>query len=359
VAGQARLSRIAAALLLAASAPLTLGACGNLGYYAHLLGGQVQVLRAREAISDVVNDPQRDQRLRERLALVAEARVFAVDALGLPDGRSYTSYVELDRPHVLWNVFAAPEFSLQAHQWCYLFYGCFSYRGYYEQARAEQKAAALEARGLDVHVGGVSAYSTLGWFSDPVLSSMMHWDDAMLIGTVFHELAHELYYIRDDTAFNESFATFVEEEGLRQWSASRGETLPDRSQGRMRHAGFVALVRGAREDLQTLYAQTLPVEEMRARKAERIESLRMEYRRMRDEAWGGWSGYDRWFESPINNAKLLPVGLYHQWVPAFEALYAELDGNWAAFYAEVAVIGGLSTEARLERLQALMPAPSE
>jgi predicted aminopeptidase len=338
-----------AALFLCAS----LAACGNAGYYTHLLKGQVELLRAREPITDIVADESRDPVLRRRLALVLEARDFAVTALHLPDNGSYRRYADVGRAYVLWNVFAAPEFALTGKQWCYPFYGCFTYRGYYDETRAAEYASGLRDKGWDVFVSGVPAYSTLGWFDDPVLNSMLHWDDATLIGTVFHELAHQRYFLRDDTVFNESYATFVEEEGLRQWLAARGEADPGVQQRRQRQAGFVALVQDARARLEALYAQMLPEEQMRARKADEIERLRQDYRTLRDGEWGGFSGYDRWFGTEINNAKLLPVGLYHQWVPAFEALFEQSGRDWRAFHAAVEDLGRLNADARQQRLETL------
>lgn len=336
-------------MLLAAAAPLA-----GCGYYGHLLKGQLDIVRARTPIADIVADAEGDPELRARMQRVQAARGFAVQRLHLPDSDSYRSFVALDRPYALWNVFAAPEFSLQAHEWCAPFFGCFAYRGYYDEDRAYAEAARLSRRGMDVHVAGVAAYSTLGWFADPVLSSMLHWDDAMLAGTVFHELAHERYYLRGDTAFNESFASFVEQEGLRQWALARGEELPAEAvQRRRRQEDFVALVSGAREALEALYAQDLPEDTMRAGKRAVFERLRADYRALRDGAWNGWSGYDRWFDEYLNNAKLLPVGLYHRWVPAFEALFVELGGDWEAFYAAVERLGAFDAEAREAELQAL------
>lgn len=338
--------------LVALPLAVSLGGC----YYGHLLMGQADILRARTPIAEVIADEQADPELRRRLEMVQEARRFAVERLGLPDSGSYKSYVALDRPFALWNVFVTEEFSLAAEEWCAPLYGCFAYRGFYDEARARDYAARLSRQGMDVHVAGVSAYSTLGWFRDPVLSSMMRWDDAVLVATIFHELAHEQYYLRGDTAFNESYATFVEEEGLRQWALSRGESLPEAvQQRRRRQEDFVALITTARERLKALYAEELDAETMRSRKADAFAQLREDYRALRDSAWDGWSGYDQWFDSYLNNAKLLPVGLYHQWVPAFESLFIEVGGEWADFHEEVSRIGAMEAPEREAWLQERMP----
>ena len=183
-------------------------------YYVQATRGQIEVLSKREPIDEVLASPETDDELGRRLRLVQEAREFSIDELGLPDNDSYRSYSDLERDFVVWNVFAAPEFSLQAREWCYPIVGCVSYRGYFSETAAREEADRLARKGFDVAVGGVPAYSTLGNFADPVLSTMMRWDDVRLVSTLFHELAHQVLYIKDDTAFNESFATAVEEIGI-------------------------------------------------------------------------------------------------------------------------------------------------
>lgn len=325
----------------------------QISYYGHLLKGQTAVLMAREPIAEIVDAPDTPPELRRQLALVAAARDFASTQLGLPDSGSYTSFVALDRDYVLWNVFAAPAFSLVPHQWCHAFVGCLNYRGYYRSALAEAEAQRLRARGLDVHIGGVPAYSTLGWFDDPLLSSMLGSDDAALIATVFHELAHERLFIGGDTAFDESFASFVAEEGLRQWAQARGEPLPRSALARQRQQAFLALLMETRARLEQLYASECEADTLRSRKASIIRQLHADYVQLRDRQWQGWAGYDGWFDSPVNNARLVPIGLYNQWIPAFEVLFREHGGQWPAFYAAVEALGALPPEQRQQQLQAL------
>lgn len=342
--------RLKRALLIALALPL--GGC-QLGYFGHLAAGQWEVLRARQPIDQLVAAPETDPGLRKRLERVREARAFAVEALALPDSDSYRSFVQLDRAYVLWNVFAAPEFSLAPHRWCYLLTGCLAYRGYYEEARARDAADRLAGEGYDTHVSGVPAYSTLGWFDDPLLWSMLYWDNAQLIETVFHELAHERLFVEGDTAFNESFATFVGREGLRQWRVSRGMPPVGDDTLRCRRDTFVALVTDTRETLEAVYAQDLPDAVKRAGKQAAIDDLRARYRKLRETRWSDFDAFDAWFEAPINNAKLLPVGLYHRWVPAFAALYAEVEREWAVFHKRVEALSGLAPEVRQQRLAAL------
>ncbi len=208
--------------------------------------------------------------------------------------------------------------------------------------------------GKDVYLSGVEAYSTLGWFNDPILSSMMGWGDERLATLIFHELAHQRFYVKDDTEFNESYASFVEQEGTRQWRAARG--LPPESVSQSaRRDQFTRLVLDTRERLKALYRQPLSAEVMRARKAEEFERMRRDYRALRDEQWAGDKRFDAWINSPMNNAKLLPFGLYDQWVPAFETLFRQENGDWQAFYRAVEKLGGMPVEARKAALQALMP----
>lgn len=341
------------ALLIAAAA--TLGGCAQLGYYAHLAGGQLQLLKARRPIAEIVAEPGADAALKNRLQQVLEARAWAVAQLRLPDNGSYTLYADLGRPYVVWNVFATPEFSLEPVEQCFLLAGCLAYQGFYSRERAEQRAAELRARGYDVHIGGVPAYSTLGWFSDPVLSTMMRWDDATLVGTVFHELAHQKLYVRDDTRFNESYAAFVEREGLSAYLSAHPQLKAGDPALRGRRTQLVRLILATRRRLEDLYAQPLDAETMRRRKAGEFARLKAEYERLRDSAWNGDARYDGWFaEAEPNNARLLPFGLYDEYVPAFAALFEQCARDWSCFHGEARQLSQLPREKRDARLESLL-----
>ena len=332
---------------------LALSGCSTVSYYGQLASGQFALLRAREPAAAVIADPQRDARLRERLAKAEKARQFASERLGLPDNRSYRLYADIGRPYVVWNVFATPELSLQPVTHCFPIAGCVAYRGYYQQGRARGAAALLNEEGLDTYVGGVEAYSTLGWFDDPLLSSMLRWDDDRLAATIFHELAHQQLYVADDTAFNESFASFVEQQGLREWRAARGLPPPDARQERQRRQ-FTGLILASRERLQALYAEPLDAAQKSAGKTAEFERLRAQYRTLRDGQWGGDTRYDAWMAQPLNNARLLPFGLYDQWVEAFAALFRRANGDWREFYRRAAEIGRLPAAAREQALASLL-----
>lgn len=313
---------------------LVLSACSTVDYYAHVAKGQGELVMSRRDVSDVLRDPSTDAATRQRLQLAQEARHFASEHLDLPVNRSYTSYVKLDRSYVVWNVFATPRFSISPIQHCFPFAGCVAYRGYFSRDKAKAEASRLEAEGNDVYVGGVPAYSTLGWFSDPILSSMMRWDDDELAGTIFHELAHQLIYVKDDSSFNESFASFVQEEGLRQWRQSRGLPPQDEREKTM-DDGFTWLVMDLRDRLKKLYASGVDDKAMATGKQQTIDDFRVRYVQWRDLDWPNDHRYDAWVNGPINNARLLPFGIYDRWTPVFLALFRQAEGQWPAFYASV------------------------
>ncbi|KJV23700.1 aminopeptidase, partial [Luteibacter yeojuensis] len=282
--------------------------CRSLGYYAHVTHGQVALLTARKPIDKVIADPKTPDKVRKRLETARDARRFASAALGLPDNRSYTYYVQLDRPWVAWNVFATPELSVDPVIQCFPFAGCVSYRGYFRRDLAESQAARQKALGHDVSIGDVPAYSTLGWFADPVLSSMLGWDEDDLAGTIFHELAHQKLYVKNDSSFNESYASFVEQEGVREWRAARGLPAPDANGDALAHS-FTQKVLALRDDLKAMYVMPMGDDAKRVAKAEAFEVFRGTYLAWRETEAGGDRRYDRWMAQPINNASLLPFGL--------------------------------------------------
>jgi predicted aminopeptidase len=309
---------------------------GCASYYGQLGEGQLRLLSQRQPISRVVADPATPAELRQRLQLAGAARDFASAQLALPENDSYRSYVDLQRPYVVWNVFATEEFSVAAREHCFPIAGCVAYRGYFAQGRARGAAALLAEQ---------------GWFDDPLLSSMLRRDDARLVAVIIHELAHQRFYLLGDTTFNESYASFVEQEGLRQWYASRGE-MPPAGEDAHRRA-FIEQVLTSRARLEQLYAGDLSPEQMRKEKAAEFERLRREYRALRDRHWPGDTRYDAWLAAPLNNARLLPFGLYDQWVPAFARLFEEQGSDWQAFHRAVEKLGGLPSARRLEELERL------
>ena len=336
---------------------LAVGLNGCSSYYGQLAQGQLELLRQRQPVAAVIADHSQDTHLRQRLEQAQQARDFASQVLGLPDNDSYRHYADLQRPYVVWNLFATEEFSVEPLQHCFPIAGCVAYRGYYRQGAARGEAARLRAKGLDTLVAGVEAYSTLGWFDDPLLNTMLRRNDEQLAGLIFHELAHQQLYLPGDTAFNESYASFVEREGLRQWQASRG--LPEQAaQGRLRYRQLVQLLLDTRERLAELYASPRPKDELRQLKQTEFMRLRQSYRTLRDTQWQGDRRFDRWFAQPLNNATLVPFGLYDRWVPAFSALFEQSGRDWPRFHQHVAELARLPSperEARLSAAQARRP----
>lgn len=330
--------------------------CSSLGYYGQAVNGQFEVYRKSRPVAEVIADPAADPALKEKLAAVQQVREYASRELGLPDNGSYRVYADLGRRYVLWNVFATPELSLEPLTWCFPVSGCVAYRGYFSREAAEAYAAELRAAGYDVHVGGVTAYSTLGWFSDPLLNTMIHRPLPEIAGLVFHELAHQQLYVRGDTTFSESFAMTVELEGVRRWLEANGNAgdYARYALALERREQFAALVLRYRDRLEGLYAADIGVAEKRAGKAQLLSALRAEYQQVR-ASWGDDRRYDGWFAREINNAHIASVGTYHHHVPAFQALLARHEGDMPAFYRAVAELGQLPVLERSAALNAFLP----
>ncbi len=321
--------------------------CSHLGYYLQAIGGHLEVMRVAVPIERVVGDAASDPVLRQQLQDVQAMREFASRELGLPDNGSYRAYADLGRPYVVWNVVATPELSLQARHWCLLLVGCVSYRGYYDRHDAEGLAAELRAQGYDTFVAGVAAYSTLGHFDDPVLNTFLRLGTLEVARTIFHELAHQVVFVPGDTVFNESFATVVENEGLRRWLAAHA--TPGQQAGfaaqQARKAALVALIGAYREKLHALYGTDRPPDDQRQAKSALFAALRRDYAGLK-AGWGAYAGYDAFFGAGLNNASLASLALYSELVPAFEALLAREDHDLPRFYQRVASVAALGEQGR-------------
>jgi predicted aminopeptidase len=340
--------------LSALGALLLLSGCTTIGYYAQAVGGHLEVMRLAAPIEERLREPSTPEPLRAKLARALAIREFASRDLALPDNGSYRRYADLGRPFVVWNVVAAPEFSVEPLESCFPFAGCVSYRGYYSEEAARRYAAALAEKGYDVHLGGAPAYSTLGWFDDPVLSTFIHYPEAELAGVVFHELAHQAVYLKGDTMFNESFASTVEEEGVRRWLEREGAPAQRQAyaESRRRRSEFVALVIKYRAELAAFYDRPGQLEEKRAGKRRLFSEMEDEYLALKI-SWGGFAGYDRLFARGANNALLASVASYAEFVPAFRALLAKKQGDLAAFYDAVRDLERLEKPERDAQLAAL------
>jgi predicted aminopeptidase len=293
----------------------------------------MQILQKQQPIADLIEDPETPAQLRERLLLIQSARTFAEKQLLLPVNDHYLSYVELNRPYVVWNVFAAPEFSLTPETWCFPVAGCVTYRGYFKEADARRFGDDLTQKGFDVYIGGAIAYSTLGWFDDPILSTFIHLSPSDTVALIFHELAHGLLYVPDDTGFNESFATAVEQEGLKRWQRSTdpSQGYADWQHKRRSRQKFTALVSEYRTRLKALYESNLPVNEKRNQKAAIFNRMQSEFRALRSNHHE-MTVYSAWFNRPLNNAQLISVSTYNDWVPAFSKMLSDSNGDLEKFY---------------------------
>ncbi len=334
--------RLAALLVLAAA----LAACGT-GYYLQAAAGQAALMRAREPLEQVLADPATSGPVRRQLLVVDAALLFARLELGLSATKSYRHYADLGRASVVWNVFAAPEFSLEPREWCYPVAGCTTYRGWFSEQKARDFAARLAARGDDVFVGGVAAYSTLGWFADPVLNTMLGSSDAELAGLLFHELAHQLVYVAGDTLFNEGFATFVEEEGTRRWLESRNDAvgLCEFRVRQSRRTAALDILAGLKLDLAGVYSADTPPERRRQLRMVAFERSRALYAALR-AGWTKAPWFDGWFDPGLNNARLAALSSYEDYVPAFRVLLARKDGDLKRFYTAVEDLAHGPREAR-------------
>lgn len=345
----------------------SLTGCQSLRFYKQAIQGQCKIYFAQRPIPKVLKDGQTPDPLKEKLGLVLALRTFAENELGLPPDGHYLKYADLERRFVVWNVYAAPELSLEQKRWWYPLVGRLKYRGFFSEKEARAYAARLAKDGYDVYVGGVEAYSTLGWFRDPVLNTFIHHKPADLAEILFHELTHQKIFAKGDTDFNEALATAVGEEGVRRWLASLGNTnaVNDYLLAQHRNEQFVRLVMNARNELTQVFGDdeddeakggTAPEasdEWKRAQKAIIIEKLKTRYAAMKAE-WGGYTAYDNWFARPINNAQINTVATYYDLVPYFRRLLEREKGDLEKFYAAVQQIADMGDKeerhAALKRL---------
>ena len=353
--------------LAASVAALCLSGCADLGYYWQSVSGHLQLMHAARPVNDWLADPQTPAQLKARLALTQRLRSFAVTELKLPDNASYHSYADLHRAAVVWNVVAAPEFSLTLKTWCFPVAGCVGYRGYYSEDQAHEEAARLRAQGLEVGVYGVPAYSTLGWMNwaggDPLLSTFIAYPAGELARLIFHELAHQVVYARNDTSFNESFATTVERLGVQRWLASQAtdEARKRYAEFDGRRRQFRALTLATRRELTGIYeSNNLAVQDPRSKIALKkiaMQRFRDDYARLK-ASWGGYAGYDAWV-ARANNALFGAQAAYDDLVPDFEALFERQGRDWPRFYDAVKHLAALPKDERHKALRQGRPEPNQ
>lgn len=338
-------------LNLAIGLAIFLGGCANLGYYAQAVDGHLDIRHRTRPISEIIADPGTGEALKRSLTTVARLREFAIRELELPDNQSFTTYADIGRPYAIWNVSAAPELSLELEKWCFVAAGCVSYRGFFSKIEAERFAEGLRTKGYDVTVGGVRAYSTLGWFKEPILNTFLGYSDIELAQLIFHELAHQVVYVRDDSTFNESFATAVELEGIGRWLNDNGtdEQQAAFEAAQKRKAVSAEIMLEYRKRLEALFASTLSNAEKRTAKAGIFAELREKLSGLQTTKTGP-GNYDRWLAQHLNNAYLASISTYTRLVPAFQALLARDEGNLGKFYETVKEISHLPESERTSLL---------
>ena len=320
-------------------------------YYLQAAGGQMEIMRKRMPIAEVIDDPATPAPLKKRLEMVLEARQFAIDELLLPDNKSYLTFADLDRDYVVWNVMAAPEFSLQPKTWCYPIVGCVAYRGYFAEENARKRANKLRDDGYDVFVGGVPAYSTLGQFADPVLNTMMRWSDTDLVAVLFHELAHQRLFIKGDTAFNESFATAVAEIGVERWLGKQGkqsEIAEYYGRGELRES-LMSLVDNAKSQLESVYSSDVDDDIKRVNKENILQRLTTAAEQLVAEQ--SFTATN-WLRAPLNNARLVSLILYRGQLDSFRDIFRRCDAELDCFYRTVGGVADLPYEERTAALEA-------
>jgi predicted aminopeptidase len=354
---------------------LLITGCQTCSYYGQAVRGQFQIVNRQRSIKEVLTDPRTATELSNRLDLVLNLRAFAERALKLPANGHYLNYADLGRRFAVWNVYAAPEFSLEAKAWWYPVVGNLKYRGYFEEAAARRYGTNLASHGMDVFVGGVEAYSTLGWFHDPVLNTFVFNQQADLAETLFHELAHQRVFVSGDTDFNEAFATAVGEEGVRRWMRAQSNAVAFAAYEAetRRKEQVIRLLADTRERLRRIYGESesggpessemsggssLSDADKRRLKAEAFEELQRDYKAFR-ATWGGSEEWDGWFRRPLNNAHLSTVDTYYKLVPAFHELLRASGGDLEKYYGNVRRIGKLKKQERERLLRSYLPALTE
>jgi predicted aminopeptidase len=348
---------LAAALLLTGCA----GPGSGVGYYWQSVSGHLQLMQAARPVGDWLNDAQTPARLKQRLALTQRMRAFSINELGLPDNASYRRYADLHRRAAVYNVVAAPPLSLALQTWCFPVVGCVGYRGYFNEADARQFALSLPDT-LEVAVYPVPAYSTLGWMNwaggDPLLNTFVGYPEGEVARLLFHELAHQVVYAKNDTRFNESFATAVERLGGERWLASEANESTRREYAVFdrRRQEFRELTRATRQGLETIYQDaTLDDAQKLDRKAAAMNTFRQNYAALK-ATWGGFAGYDPWV-AQANNASFGAQAAYDDLVPAFIALFQREGQSFPRFYDAVRALADQPAAQRLAALQALADGP--
>ena len=322
-----RVRRARPALLVAAV--LLLNGCGA-GHLWHLAKGQADLLWQRRPVQEVLEEDRLGAAQLDKIRLVLEVRAFGIEQLGLHDGGTYTTFVQLDRPFVSYNLTAAPADAIEPYVWRYPVVGRVPYQGFFSRDHALAAQEAFRQRGYDTYLRGVRAYSTLGYFADPILSSMLSYPDGALIETVLHEMLHQTVWIKGHVSFNESLASFVGQKGAEAYLAHHDgadspayrDYLDRRADADLLRAHLQQLI--AR--LQELYREPVSRKEKLRRRDVLFDEAAATYAalfpRMQTDA------YRRFFEGrALNNAVLLSFRVYNHDTAFFDDALAAHDGD--------------------------------
>ncbi|MEM7384615.1 MAG: aminopeptidase [Verrucomicrobiota bacterium] len=336
--------------------PWLLCHCSTLSYYGQATAGQIEIMAGKKPMARLLADDQTAPPLKKKLRLILEILDFAEQEMVLPAQGNYRHYIDLKREHVVWSVFAAPEFSLEAKTWWYPVVGSLSYRGFFAERNAESEATKLRENGYDAWVAGIDAYSTLGWFRDPVLNTFIDYPESSLVSLICHELTHRLLYEPGDTPFNEAFAVCVEQEAERRWHRLKGKSQSELADRHRLESRFRTLLRESSRKLERLYeehrTENLPADRTRIRKQAILSDMKHNYQKIKERTHGRFD-FDHWFDQPVNNGLFVSLETYHHLVPGFEALLAEKDGDLPAFYGAVRELASLQKEERHRILENL------
>ncbi len=354
-----RLLAHAALVTIAVAMTTWIAGCASPAYYWQAASGHLALMHARQPVDATIERGDESAEVIDKLRLSKQIKAFATTNLGLPENDSYEAFVHTGRDAVVWNVIAAPEFSLKPREWCFPVAGCVPYRGYFDEAAARRFAEKLAGRDLEVTVSPAIAYSTLGWFDDPLLDTMWRQSEAQFAAYIFHEIAHQALYVRDDARFNESYASFVEDVGVERWLVHKGEreALEQWQSLSTASAEFNTLLEGTRDRLETIYASARTPQAMRAEKQEAFERLQTEYRTLRERQWNGRDYFGEWFSQPPNNARFALLDTYQGGTCAFAALYDEAGGDMAVFHRLAQEKSRLPEAQRRQWLEQDCPAP--
>ncbi len=329
--------------------------CSDTAYLMQCVKGHFSIMSQAKPIEDILQKSSEQQSVRDQLVKVVSLRSFAVDSLHLPDNGSYHEYVDLNRPYAVWNLVVAPELSLQLNQWCFPVVGCVTYRGYFDKATAQTMANRFSLSGFDVDIYGVQAYSTLNWFDDPVLNTFLDQDESRLAALLFHEMAHQIVYVKNDTVFNESFAKTIEIVGLGRWFKQSGsdEDWNNYLLKEEQSTDFHQFLSKIRDDLHRVYDSSQNNQQKRLAKRDIFIRAFKNYEDLKAR-WNGYDGFDSWMNQGLNNARLSSMATYYDLVPAFQSLYNHVDNDLDRFYAEVSKLAALPAETRRSKLESYL-----